>query len=273
VASPGTTQGGGKRFGGWVGRDGEGGDSWKPGRPAGLLRLKIFKVCQVSKASQPRHLTRSLCAASSRHGARRMQWCQAGKTPPRVSAFLKREVGSTDLAGCNSFLVLCLSRHSGPIPRSWTGAPLQGFNVRQVLGATARLLVAEEGFSSKKRHPEVHHLLQNSRRPCLFEAHSTDLGQDIDAPGRESDLVDDSWPREILDRQPHGFHGGSEANECSPDPRGILGGGLEPEIKISRRPDMPMNSQRMGADNEKEGSFFLEKSQDVLKVAVQRGSP
>lgn len=62
-------------------------------------------------------------------------------------------------------------------------------------------------------------------------------------------------------------------NECSPDPRGIFGGRLEPDIKISRRPDMTVNGQGMGADNEEESPFLLEKGQDVPKITVQRGSP
>lgn len=103
-----------------------------------------------------------------------------------------------------------------------------------------RALVFQQGFPAQhveRLRPQLHF---EARGPSLVEPHPGYLGQQVDAAGRQPELIDRSGTREICLRDSMGGERRPEADERA-DRAGRVGWrGPDEHIEIARRPDDPM---------------------------------
>ena len=73
---------------------------------------------------------------------------------------------------------------------------------------------------------------------------------------------------EILRANPECIEGSAKSGQSRPDPGGIVGGWLHPDIEIARRARDAMGCQRVSADDEKPDLMREKGGEEVPKVRV-----
>lgn len=69
--------------------------------------------------------------------------------------------------------------------------------INQVFAPTRRALIANEHVATEEWDLPANHLTEQAARGCLVERHSRDLGDDVNASGDNTDLVDASCNLEV----------------------------------------------------------------------------
>jgi hypothetical protein len=77
---------------------------------------------------------------------------------------------------------------------------LEPLDVDEFLRATGGALVPDEMRARQHGDGLAFEACSDARGPGLVERHAVDDGRDVDPHGGDSDLVDDAWPGEVLDR-------------------------------------------------------------------------
>jgi len=100
------------------------------------------------------------------------------------------------------------------------------------------------------------------------ELDTADGGDDVDPPGCDADLKDDPRLDEVVlaDR----LQWGAKRGQCTIDLSGILRGGLDPNIDISRGARITMSAHGIGPNEEEPNSVVAQDAQHVSVVVVQR---
>jgi len=139
-------------------------------------------------------------------------------------------------------------------------------DVGQIPWSSGSALVPYEVLSAETRNHQTLDGEFDTILPRGIEVDPGDGREEINAAGRQTDLIDEIGSVQILQCQVEEWR--PKSNECLPDSTGVLGSGSHPKIEISGGTRHSVDSQCVGADQKEISAGRAQRGQHLDEVAV-----
>ena len=129
------------------------------------------------------------------------------------------------------------------------GPSAELFQISQVFQAPCSSLVLYQRIASDKRNVEVRHPMCDSLTPSILEFDSAEPSEQIDSPGRKTQLDDHLGGGKVCFGNSESLEWGAKILHSLPDFLDVLAAGRDPDVEVSCGPRDSVDRQSMGTDH------------------------